>query len=72
MFFHLCEKMIENYIASILTYIYIYIQRELARQTSQVLQGFTDALERDGFPPLRVALCIGGVAVKEQMDVIKQ
>ncbi|KAK3234719.1 DEAD-box ATP-dependent RNA helicase 35 [Cymbomonas tetramitiformis] len=45
--------------------------RELARQTDQVVTGFTEELKKD-FPELRPLLCIGGVDVKSQTDVIRQ
>jgi len=46
--------------------------RELARQTFEVISEFTKALQLDGFPPLRSALCIGGTSVKDQMETIKR
>lgn len=46
--------------------------RELARQTFEVISEFTRALELDGFPSLRSALCIGGTSVKDQLEVIKR
>ena len=45
--------------------------RELARQTIEVLQGFTAALKADGHPELRCLLCIGGIDMKEQSDAVK-
>jgi ATP-dependent RNA helicase DDX41 len=46
--------------------------RELAKQTYEIVTYISTALVEDGFPEIRAALCIGGVAVKEQMDVIKR
>lgn len=45
--------------------------RELARQTCDIARHYCSCLEHDGFPALRVALCIGGEAMKDQLDVIK-
>ena len=46
--------------------------RELAKQTYEIFQYYCDALTASGMPALRVCLCIGGVSVKEQTDVIKR
>ncbi|KAL2299253.1 hypothetical protein Nmel_013903 [Mimus melanotis] len=46
--------------------------RELARQTHGILEYYCRLLQEDGLPPLRCALCIGGMSVKEQMETIKQ
>ena len=47
--------------------------RELARQTHAVAQGFCDALSAaNECAPLRNMLCIGGIAPKEQLDMIRQ
>ncbi|XP_067941903.1 probable ATP-dependent RNA helicase DDX41 isoform X2 [Watersipora subatra] len=46
--------------------------RELARQIYEVLQYYCRSLDRDGHGRLRTSLCIGGVNVKEQMDVIRK
>uniref|UniRef100_A0A8C6THD2 RNA helicase n=1 Tax=Neogobius melanostomus TaxID=47308 RepID=A0A8C6THD2_9GOBI len=46
--------------------------RELARQTHGIIDYYCKLLEEEGAPPLRTALCIGGMSVKEQMEVIKQ
>ncbi|XP_069139042.1 probable ATP-dependent RNA helicase DDX41 [Argopecten irradians] len=45
--------------------------RELARQTHEIIQYYSQCLADDGFPMLRCGLCIGGVSVKEQLEVIK-
>lgn len=45
--------------------------RELARQTCDVITGFTAALQNDGFPELRTMLCIGGVDVKGQTECLR-
>jgi len=48
------------------------VQRELARQTNEILLQFSKQLEADGFPSLRCGLCIGGMAVKDQLDIVKR
>ena len=48
------------------------LQRELARQTHEILQFFCKCLADDGFPEMKCGLCIGGVAVKEQLDFVKR
>uniref|UniRef100_H3AYD3 Probable ATP-dependent RNA helicase DDX41 n=1 Tax=Latimeria chalumnae TaxID=7897 RepID=H3AYD3_LATCH len=45
--------------------------RELARQTHGIIEYYCKLLQEDGFPQLRCALCIGGMSVKEQMEVVK-
>ncbi|CAF99136.1 unnamed protein product, partial [Tetraodon nigroviridis] len=45
--------------------------RELARQTHGIIEYYCKLLEEEGAPQLRTALCIGGMSVKEQMEVIK-
>lgn len=47
-------------------------QRELARQTHGIIEYYCKLLEEEGAPQLRSALCIGGMSVKEQMEVVKQ
>ncbi|ESO91087.1 hypothetical protein LOTGIDRAFT_163615 [Lottia gigantea] len=46
--------------------------RELAKQTYEIINFYVKHLENDGYPLLRTALCMGGMAVKEQLDVIKR
>lgn len=46
--------------------------RELARQTHEGINHLIKCLELDNQPSLRCMLCIGGVAVKEQMDTIRR
>eukprot|EP00884_Botryococcus_braunii_P021065 jgi/Botrbrau1/7642/Bobra.0159s0088.1 len=46
--------------------------RELARQTLQVMDEYVNALKEDGFPELRTLLCIGGVDMRAQTDVIRK
>ncbi|XP_067913914.1 probable ATP-dependent RNA helicase DDX41 [Heterodontus francisci] len=46
--------------------------RELARQTHGIIDYYCHLLEEDGFPQLRCALCIGGMSIKEQMEVVKR
>ncbi|CAM9300314.1 unnamed protein product, partial [Lampetra planeri] len=45
--------------------------RELARQTHSIIEYYCKLLEEEGAPHLRTALCIGGMCVKEQMEVVK-
>ena len=42
--------------------------RELVNQTYEVISEFTTQLEWDNFPSLCTLLCIGGVAMKDQID----
>ncbi|XP_021755753.1 DEAD-box ATP-dependent RNA helicase 35-like [Chenopodium quinoa] len=46
--------------------------RELARQTYEVVEQFLIPLKKAGWPELRPLLCIGGVDMKSQLDVVKQ
>lgn len=46
--------------------------RELAKQTHEILRYFCQAVREDRMPELRCCLCIGGTAVKEQLDTIKK
>ncbi|CAG5132902.1 unnamed protein product [Candidula unifasciata] len=46
--------------------------RELAKQTFDIIKLFGDSMANAGFPTLRPVLCIGGMPVKEQMDVINR
>lgn len=48
------------------------LQRELARQTHSIIEYYCKLLEEEGAPQLRCALCIGGMSVKDQMEVVKQ
>eukprot|EP00794_Sanderia_malayensis_P005774 gene5774-6479_t len=45
--------------------------RELAKQTLDVIEEFTKALENDGLPRLKCLACIGGRPMKEQIEAIK-
>lgn len=47
-------------------------QRELARQTHGIIEYYSRLLQEEGAPELRCALCIGGMSVKEQMEVVNQ
>lgn len=42
--------------------------RELARQTLEVVTGFTEALAADGAPKLNTMLAIGGIDMREQTE----
>ena len=46
--------------------------RELARQTHEVIEGFTTELQKQGAAEMRVVLCIGGVDSREQTDVVRE
>ena len=45
--------------------------RELARQTYEVVTEFTKSLVKGGYPPLNTMLCMGGIDMKEQYDLIR-
>ena len=45
--------------------------RELARQTHEVIKGYTTALLQAGYPQLRSLLCIGGIDMRQQMDEVR-
>ncbi|KAL3689853.1 hypothetical protein R1sor_016162 [Riccia sorocarpa] len=46
--------------------------RELARQTFDVVEEFTAALRDKGYPELRSMLCIGGIDMRSQLEVVKR
>ncbi|XP_013383180.1 probable ATP-dependent RNA helicase DDX41 [Lingula anatina] len=46
--------------------------RELAKQTTEIINFFSRHLVEDGYPALKCLMCIGGMAIKEQLDMIKQ
>ncbi|CAH9076284.1 unnamed protein product [Cuscuta epithymum] len=46
--------------------------RELARQTYEVIEEFLEPLRRSGYPEIRPLLCIGGIDMKSQLDVVKK
>ncbi|KAJ3159471.1 hypothetical protein HDU86_001789 [Geranomyces michiganensis] len=46
--------------------------RELARQTYDVAVGMCAALETGGFPQIRPLLCMGGISMQEQADVLRR
>ncbi|KAI9205856.1 P-loop containing nucleoside triphosphate hydrolase protein [Polychytrium aggregatum] len=47
--------------------------RELARQTYDVSKAFCESLESlGGFPQIRTLLCIGGISMNEQADVLRK
>ena len=50
----------------------VCVQRELARQTHEIIKYYIEQLVAEGFPSLRPVLLIGGVQMKEQMEVIKR
>jgi ATP-dependent RNA helicase DDX41 len=45
--------------------------RELARQTHEVIEGFTVELAKQGMAQMRIMLCIGGVDSREQSDIVR-
>lgn len=46
--------------------------RELARQTFDVVEEFTAVLREKGHPELRSMLCIGGIDMRSQLEVVKR
>lgn len=46
--------------------------RELAKQTHEILRYFCHCLFIEGYTEIRCCLCIGGTAVKEQLDTIRR
>eukprot|EP00002_Diphylleia_rotans_P018849 TRINITY_DN3649_c0_g2_i2.p1 TRINITY_DN3649_c0_g2~~TRINITY_DN3649_c0_g2_i2.p1 ORF type:complete len:615 (-),score=164.99 TRINITY_DN3649_c0_g2_i2:1931-3775(-) len=42
--------------------------RELARQTFEIIESYTQALAEEGFPQLRTLLCIGGINMRDQHE----
>lgn len=46
--------------------------RELARQTFEVVEQFLAPLRAAGYPDLRPLLCIGGVDMRTQLEVVKK
>ncbi|KAL2518313.1 DEAD-box ATP-dependent RNA helicase 35 [Abeliophyllum distichum] len=46
--------------------------RELARQTYEVVELFLELMREAGYLELRSLLCIGGVDMKSQLDVVKK
>lgn len=46
--------------------------RELARQTYEVVEQFLAPLREHGCPELRPLLCIGGVDMRSQLEVVKK
>ncbi|KAI3512697.1 hypothetical protein L1887_20015 [Cichorium endivia] len=46
--------------------------RELARQTFEVVEEFLLPLREYGFPEIRPLLCIGGVDMRSQLDIVKR
>ncbi|KAJ6918401.1 dead box ATP-dependent RNA helicase [Populus alba x Populus x berolinensis] len=45
--------------------------RELARQTHEVVEQFLIPMRESGYPELRPLLCIGGVDIRSQLEVVK-
>lgn len=46
--------------------------RELARQTFDVVEEFASVLKGNGNPDLRSMLCIGGIDMRSQLEVVKK
>lgn len=46
--------------------------RELARQTYEVVEQFLIPMREAGYPELRPLLCIGGVDMRSQLEVVKK
>lgn len=51
-------------------FVYLCIQRELARQIHDIATELAKALYEDSFPMLRVMLCIGGMSMSDQMTTL--
>lgn len=46
--------------------------RELARQTYEVIEQFLLPLKEAGYPELRPLLCIGGIDMRSQLEIVKK
>ncbi|WCJ24935.1 DEAD-box ATP-dependent RNA helicase 35 [Euphorbia peplus] len=46
--------------------------RELARQTYEVVEEFLNPMREAGYPELRPLLCIGGVDMRSQLEIVKK
>lgn len=46
--------------------------RELAKQTFDIIQHFSDSLQKCGMPKIRSCLAIGGVPVSESVEIIQK
>lgn len=46
--------------------------RELARQTYEVVEQFLQPMRENGYPDIRPMLCIGGVDMREQLEIVKK
>ncbi|KAJ3328798.1 hypothetical protein HDU76_009271 [Blyttiomyces sp. JEL0837] len=46
--------------------------RELARQTFEVAKGMCDSLQKGNYPALRVLLCMGGIDMREQSQILSK
>lgn len=46
--------------------------RELASQTYEVVEQFLIPLKENGYPELRPLLCIGGVDMRSQLEIVKR
>jgi ATP-dependent RNA helicase DDX41 len=46
--------------------------RELARQTYEVIEEFLLPLKEAGYPELRPLLCIGGIDMRSQLEIVKK
>ncbi|CAK9136607.1 unnamed protein product [Ilex paraguariensis] len=46
--------------------------RVLARQTYEVVEQFLISMREHGYPELRPLLCIGGVDMRSQLEVVKK
>ncbi|GAB4850058.1 DEAD-box ATP-dependent RNA helicase 35 [Ancistrocladus abbreviatus] len=46
--------------------------RELAKQTHEVVEQFLATLREAGYPELRPLLCIGGVDMRSQVEIVKK
>lgn len=46
--------------------------RELARQTYEVVEQFLTPMREAGYPELRPLLCIGGIDMRSQLEIVKK
>ncbi|KAM1078022.1 hypothetical protein ACFX15_024636 [Malus domestica] len=46
--------------------------RELAKQTYQVVEEYLAPMREDGYPEIRPLLCIGGVDMRSQLEIIRK
>lgn len=52
-------------------FFYVF-QRELARQTQKVITSICEHAHRSGLPLVKAIACVGGTAMKDQLEIIKK